>query len=120
MYIYICMYICENISIYIYIYTYTYTYTHTYITVTRFRRQLNPRGNRQVLMVNYRGSTGYGQALVDSLTGTSPPRTILQNVGSEGSRGRWGTPTMAPHKRICSTMVGVPHRSLLPSLPTEY
>ena len=42
-------------------------------------RQLNPSGNGQVLMVNYRGSTGYGQALVDSLTGTSPPRATQES-----------------------------------------
>ena len=35
------------------------------------------------------------------------------NMGSAGTRGRWGTPTMA--LRICSAMVGDPHRLLPPS-----
>jgi hypothetical protein len=52
-------------------------------------------------------------------------RAPCSSVGSEGRGGRRGTPTMALHIliwwciRLWSAMVGVPHRPLLPSLPTS-
>ena len=43
----------------------------------------------------------------------------LAHVGSEGRRGRWGTPTMTLQIRICGAMVGVPYHPLPSSLPTR-